>query len=94
MESALGIALVVAVVFGTTSCKQIKSGVNSFTKGFEEGLARRAGSGPEALPDSESLAGVDGLPVVSSFQTVTPATFAHFTGAGDRISVVEFYSDT
>lgn len=86
MRAHLGIALIVAAVFGTTSCKQIQSGLG----GLKDGL----GSGPEALPDSESLAGMDGLPVVSSFQTVTPATIGQFTGAGDRVSVVEFYSDT
>lgn len=83
MKGVLGTALLAIAVLGTVSCEKIKSQIRDI-----------AGSELEVLPDSESLAGADGLPVVNSFRTVTPSTMASFTGAGDRISVVEFYSDT
>lgn len=84
MKPVWGTAILMAVVMATTSCKQIQSQLKEFVES----------GGPEALPESESLAGADGLPVVTSFQTLPPASFQSFTGAGDRISVVEFYSDT
>ncbi|MGJ8725893.1 MAG: hypothetical protein ACSHYB_15155 [Roseibacillus sp.] len=86
MKGVWGTILLVGAVLSLASCKQIKNSLSEF--------AGSGGSVPEALPDSESLAGAEGLPVVTSFQKVTPATIVSFTGAGDRISVVEFYSDT
>lgn len=86
MKSIWGMILFLAVIFSSVSCKEIRSSLSDLTNSTE--------GGPEALPDSESLAGADGLPVIKSFQTVGPSSIASFTGAGDRISVVEFYSDT
>lgn len=86
MKGVWGTALLVTVILSLTSCKQIKNSLSEF--------ASSGGTGPEALPDSESLAGAEGLPVVTRFQAVTPSSIASFKGAGDRISVLEFYSDT
>lgn len=88
MKLVWGTAVIAAFASGgvlsLTSCEKIQSSLNDFA----------GNGGPEALPESESLAGAEGLPVVTSFATIAPNTFASFTAAGDRISVVEFYSDT
>lgn len=87
MNGVFKVTILVVALLSGVGCKQIRKSLNDFaTSGGEEV--------PAALPDSDSLAGSEGLPVVKSFSTVTPTTMSSFIAAGDRISVVEFYSDT
>ena len=85
MKVFWGKTLLLILVFGSVSCERVKKEWSAFFGAKEE---------VELLADSESLAGMEGLPVVKSFGAMTPATMGGFIGAGDRISVVEFYSDT
>lgn len=87
MSGAFKLTILTLAVVSGFGCKQIKKSLSDFASAGEEMAA-------PALPDSESLAGVDGLPVVKRFSTITPSTMPSFIAAGDRISVVEFYSDT
>ena len=83
MKNVRLMALVIAMICGMTSCKQIRSSLESFSETEDE-----------SSPSSESLANAEGLPVMTSFSTIGEGSIEKFAGAGDRISVVEFYSDT
>lgn len=84
MKLVLGTTFLVALVLATSSCRQIQSSLREFAEQ----------DGPEALSGSDSLAGQDRLPVVTDFRALGPSTFESFTSGGDRVAVVEFYSDT
>ena len=86
MDSVWGKTLLIGAVgaiVSLTSCKQIKASLGEFANG-----------GEKTSSVSGSLAEAEGLPVVTSFERVTPQSVVSFTGAGDRISVLEFYSET
>ncbi|MEM9080268.1 MAG: hypothetical protein AAGC74_06205 [Verrucomicrobiota bacterium] len=91
MKLGFRFALLIAAVLATSSCKQVQMKL----KEFAESGAEEVDDGGEVVSQEVSGFGVSGggLPVLTSFRTVTAGEFQRFIGSDDRLAVVEFYAD-
>ncbi len=81
--------IITVLLLNFVSCEKIKNQLADFAADGESGQSLSV-----VVPPEKSLSKASNLPIIKGLRTISAEQFDTFIQAGDRISIVEFYSDT